>query len=37
MAVALMGVGALLLRPVDQRRREDEPLAPMAVEAVALA
>ncbi len=27
MAVALFGVGALLLRPVDERRREDLPLA----------
>jgi hypothetical protein len=23
LAVALMGIGALLLRPVDERRRED--------------
>lgn len=37
MAVALMGVGAILLRPVDERRREDAPLAPVAPEAVALA
>jgi MFS family permease len=37
MAVILMGIGALLLRPVDQRRREDVPLAPVAAEAVALA
>ena len=37
MAVILMGVGALLLRPVDQRRREDVQLAPVSVEAVAIA
>ncbi|HEV8402220.1 MAG TPA: MFS transporter [Candidatus Limnocylindrales bacterium] len=27
LAVVLMGIGALLLRPVDERRREDGPLA----------
>jgi Na+/melibiose symporter-like transporter len=37
MAVVLMGIGAILLRPVDERRREDMPLAPVAIEAVALA
>jgi len=37
MAVILMGIGAVLLKPVDQRRREDVPLAPLAVEGVALA
>jgi Major Facilitator Superfamily. len=31
MAVVLMGLGALLLRPVDARRREDLPLAAPAV------
>lgn len=31
LAVALMGVGALLLRPVDERRREDFPVAVEAV------
>ena len=35
MAVVLMGIGAILLRPVDERRREDVPLAAtgMAAEA----
>jgi MFS family permease len=37
MAVILMGIGALLLKPVDQRRREDAPLAPIKVEVGALA
>ena len=32
MAVVLIGVGALLLRPVDERRREDFP-TPAAAEA----
>jgi MFS family permease len=41
MAVALMGVGALLLRPVDERRREADPVAepdpdPVAVPAPAV-
>ena len=31
MGVVLMGIGALLLRPVDERRREDHPLAVPAV------
>lgn len=31
MAVVLMGVGAVLLRPVDERRREDVPSAAAAV------
>ena len=32
MAVALFGVGALLLRPVDERRRDDVPAGPTTME-----
>jgi MFS family permease len=34
LGVALFGLGALLLRPVDERRREDLPAPAMAVPAV---
>jgi hypothetical protein len=34
MAVILFGLGALLLRPVDERRREDQPAALVPVPAV---
>jgi MFS family permease len=34
LAVALMGIGALLLRPVDERRREDVPPPEVAVATV---
>jgi MFS family permease len=34
LAVALFGLGALLLRPVDERRREDTPAAAMAMPAL---
>jgi len=34
LAVALFGLGALLLRPVDERRRDDTPAAAMAVPAL---
>jgi hypothetical protein len=34
LAVALFGLGAVLLRPVDERRRDDTPAAAMAVPAL---
>jgi MFS family permease len=33
MAIALFGLGAVLLRPVDERRREDQPATPVPVPA----
>jgi Na+/melibiose symporter-like transporter len=36
LAVALMGIGALLLRPVDERRREDVPPPEIAVAAASV-